>query len=174
MEEQICYTIALQNNFSTAGLRQLEVKGNLGDYCAELMRILPMCLSIAAFLLQLSRSPANNGFKSGVFFFLCRSWTRTTGKKSKNNAKFQKKYISSIIVLKNGSSVANKSYYKTDFGRLQQGQQMAAGLDVSHWVYLVDIIVKSIIEGQIPDILQKEWSISGQSTNSFMDHHHNT
>lgn len=71
MEEQICYTIALQNNFSTAGLRQLEVKGNLGDYCAELMRILPMCLSIAAFLLQLSRSPANNGFKSGVCFFFC-------------------------------------------------------------------------------------------------------
>lgn len=93
VEEQICYTIALQNNFSTAGLRQLEVKGNLGDYCAELMRILPMCLSIAAFLLQLSRSPANNGFKSGGGFFV-QIMNHNHRKKEQKQCKIsKKKYI---------------------------------------------------------------------------------
>lgn len=46
------------------------------------------------------------------------------------------------IVWKNGSSVANKSYYTADFGTLLPGQQMAGGLAVSQCVYLVDIIGK--------------------------------
>lgn len=48
-------------------MRQLEVEGNSGDYCAKLMRIFCMCPRIAAFLLQLSQNPANNSFKSAFF-----------------------------------------------------------------------------------------------------------
>lgn len=48
-------------------MRQLEVEGNSGDYCAELMRIFPMCPRIAAFLLQLSQNSAKSSFKSPFF-----------------------------------------------------------------------------------------------------------
>lgn len=48
-------------------MSQLEVEGNSGDYCAELMRIFPMCPRIAAFLLQLSQYPANK-FKKSFFY----------------------------------------------------------------------------------------------------------
>lgn len=44
-------------------------------------------------------------------------------------------------------------------------QQMVLGLDVRQWVYLVDMIVKSIIEDQIPNILKKEYGKGSSQEN---------
>lgn len=64
-------------------MRQLEVEKNSADYCAELVRIFPMCPRITAFLLQLSQNPANTSFKSS-----CVQHMRYDHKKkSKNNEK---------------------------------------------------------------------------------------
>lgn len=92
-------------------------------------------------------------------------------KKSKNNAKLKNiihncveewQFCCKQVILYN--RFWNAAAGTTDGGRLR-----CLSLTLR---YLVDIIVNSIIEGQIPDILQEEWSISGQSTNSLMDHHH--